>query len=209
MRIRPRLRVESSGIDWFSISAEWESEGLDLTEGDLARLRAATGRLVRLPQGWVRRDLVSIHDEAAEALADLGIDPDLGQQRVSLWQLAHASPAHLEALERFGADRTALRSIHKLKERVASFAGLPRVPVGGFRGELRPTSATGRLPVPATTSLDSARSWPTTWASARPSGAGGCSRLTTRRRAVPRWRVPASVITQLALEAETRADSGC
>jgi hypothetical protein len=36
--LRPRLLVKGSGIDWFSVSAEWEAEGLKLTAADLQRL---------------------------------------------------------------------------------------------------------------------------------------------------------------------------
>jgi superfamily II DNA or RNA helicase len=144
LRVHPRLRVESSGIDWFSVSAQWESEGLELTDADLAKLRASSGRLVKLPQGWVRRDVVAVHDEAAEVLADLGIEVGPGPQRLSIWQLAHAAPESLAALERFGADKSALRHIQKLRDQVAGFSGLPRVPVpAGFHGELRPYQQDG------------------------------------------------------------------
>ena len=32
--------VQGSGIDWFTVSAEWEQEGLKLTAADLERLKA-------------------------------------------------------------------------------------------------------------------------------------------------------------------------
>jgi hypothetical protein len=34
-RLRPRLVVKGSGIDWLAVSAEWEQEGLKLTVADL------------------------------------------------------------------------------------------------------------------------------------------------------------------------------
>jgi hypothetical protein len=48
-QLRPRLIVKGSGIDWLSVSAEWEQEGMQLTSADLQRLQAATGRFVKLP----------------------------------------------------------------------------------------------------------------------------------------------------------------
>ena len=53
-RLRPKLVVQGSGIDWFSVSAEWEREGAALSERDLKRLRNAMDRFVELPDaGWV------------------------------------------------------------------------------------------------------------------------------------------------------------
>ncbi|HAL03661.1 MAG TPA: hypothetical protein DCP58_00970, partial [Verrucomicrobiales bacterium] len=34
-RLKPKLIVRGSGIDWLSVSAEWEEEGLKLTDRDL------------------------------------------------------------------------------------------------------------------------------------------------------------------------------
>src|SRR6267154_442159 len=56
-QLRPRVVVKGSGIDWLSVSAEWEQEGLKLTTADLQRLQSATGRFVKLPDtGWVELD---------------------------------------------------------------------------------------------------------------------------------------------------------
>ena len=57
------------------MSAEWEAEGLQLTDADLAKLRAATTRFVKLDSGWVRRDVTaSARRRCAALLADLGIE---------------------------------------------------------------------------------------------------------------------------------------
>ena len=48
-QLRPRLIVKGSGIDWLSVSAEWEQEGMKLTSADLQRLATATSRYVKLP----------------------------------------------------------------------------------------------------------------------------------------------------------------
>ena len=45
-QLRPRLVVRGSGIDWLSISAEWEQESQKLTAADLQQLQNATGRFV-------------------------------------------------------------------------------------------------------------------------------------------------------------------
>src|SRR6266850_554867 len=42
-QLRPQLMVKGSGIDWFTVSTEWEQEGLKLTAADLERLKSATG----------------------------------------------------------------------------------------------------------------------------------------------------------------------
>jgi len=141
---RPRVRVSSSGVDWFAVRAEWEAEGRALTEADLARLRSSDTRFVKLSSGWVRRERAAEHDLAAERLADLGIEMDGSEQRLSPWQLARASAGNLAALEDLGADPETVAQIRRLREQVESFAGLPDVPAPNtFRGELRPYQRQG------------------------------------------------------------------
>lgn len=140
----PRLRVRSSGVDWLSISAEWEAEGMRLSEADLAALRAATGRFVKLDAGWVRRDVVEMHDEAAELLADLGIALDQGEQRLGVWQLAGASADGLSHLARLGADPETLATVELLRARIEAFTGIPTIPVPeGLTATLRPYQRQG------------------------------------------------------------------
>lgn len=142
--VQPRLRVASAGLDWFSVSAEWEAEGLTLTDEDLAALRRASGPYVKISSGWVRREAGDQVGQAAETLAELGIEPGGGEQRLSIWQLAQASPESLNALEAFGADASALEAIQTLRLKVAQFTGLPHAPVpSGFRGTLRPYQQLG------------------------------------------------------------------
>ncbi|HKQ58494.1 MAG TPA: DEAD/DEAH box helicase, partial [Candidatus Eisenbacteria bacterium] len=127
--IRPRLTVVASGMDWFTVSAEWQAEGLSLSESDLAQLRSARTRFVKLSSGWVRRDHVEAFDAAAEMLADLGIEAGAGEQRITLAQLARARPENLAALGNLGGDPGTLLEIERLRERIQAFEGLPRVPV--------------------------------------------------------------------------------
>jgi len=142
--VQPRLRVASTGLDWFGVSAEWEAEGLQFTDEDLAALRRASGPYVKISSGWVRREAGDLVEHAAETLAELGIEPGGGEQRLSIWQLAQASPESLHALETFGADPEALEAIQTLRRKVAQFTGLPHAPVPrGFRGTLRPYQQLG------------------------------------------------------------------
>ena len=88
-RLRPRVVVKGSGIDWLSVSAEWEQEGLKLTAADLQRLQAATGRFVKLPDsGWVELDSTAVQS-AHEAMADLGIDGLVPWRSASGWSRRH------------------------------------------------------------------------------------------------------------------------
>jgi superfamily II DNA or RNA helicase len=142
--VTPRLRVRASGVDWLEVAAEWESEALALSDADLERLRAAGPRWVKLGSGWARRDAVEVLDQAAAVLADLGLEPGAGDQRLTVWQLAHATPESLAELERLGADPEALAALRRLRERVREFTGLARVPLpAAFQGELRPYQQEG------------------------------------------------------------------
>jgi superfamily II DNA or RNA helicase len=137
--IAPRLRVAASGVDWLAVSAQWDAEGRQLTDADLARLREATTRFVKLDSGWVRKEVGDEQEELAAALADLGIEADGGEQRLSVWQLVGASPATLQRLERVGGDAETLATLGRLRERIAAFTGIPSVPVpAGVTAALRP-----------------------------------------------------------------------
>jgi hypothetical protein len=138
-RAVPKVRVSSTGMDWFTVSAEWQAEGLSLKEVDLSLLRTSRAPFVKLSSGWVRRADLEEFDEASRRLADLGLEAGAGEVRVPLWQLAQADPASLDALESFGASVADLDAVRALRERIASFAGLPHVPLpAGLDAEMRP-----------------------------------------------------------------------
>ncbi len=138
-RAVPTVRVSSTGMDWFTVSAEWQAEGLSLKEEDLTLLRSSRAPFVKLSSGWVRRADLEEFDEAAKRLADLGLEAGAGEVRVPLWQLAQADPASLDALETFGASSADLEAVRALRERLAAFTGLPRVPLPkGLDAEMRP-----------------------------------------------------------------------
>ena len=143
-RARARVHVKSHGVDWFTVSAEWEAEGLSLTEEDMSALRRATGPFVRVSSGWVRRESQEALDEASGILADLGIEPGTGEQQLSIWQLSQVDPESLRAFEAFGADPETLAGIEALRERVAAFQGIPKIdPPAGLTGTLRPYQQEG------------------------------------------------------------------
>jgi len=141
---KPKLRVVSSGVDWFTVSSEWAAEGSALTEADLGRLREANAPFVRLPSGWVRKDEAQVHDDVAGTLADLGIEPGLDDQRISLLQLAQASPDALTILQGPEGNPEAVQRVSELREKVAAFDGLPRIPVpDAVQATLRPYQRDG------------------------------------------------------------------
>ncbi|MBI2947908.1 MAG: DEAD/DEAH box helicase [Verrucomicrobia bacterium] len=137
-RLRPKLIVQGSGIDWFAVSAAWEAEGLKLTPADLQRLASATGRFVKLPDGgWMELDSSAVR-AAHEAVADLGLDGlSPVAQRVDM---AHAAQLDEATLVRF-QDQSSTRT---LRERLAEFTGVPTVPVpASVQAELRPYQKDG------------------------------------------------------------------
>jgi SNF2 family DNA or RNA helicase len=135
----PRLRVTASGVDWLSVSAQWAAEEQELSDADLARLREANTRFVKLDSGWVRKDLGDEQEAVAAALADLGLEAGAGEQRLSVWQLVGASPGTLQTLERIGGDAETLDTLRHLREAIDSFTEIPHIPVpSGVTAELRP-----------------------------------------------------------------------
>jgi hypothetical protein len=137
-QLRPRLVVKGSGIDWLSVSAEWEQEGLKLTVADLQRLQTATGRFVKLPDsGWVELDSAAVQS-AHESMADLGVDGLVPvAQRIGLEQAAHLDE---EGLRRFADSPQATA----LRERLKDFKGIPEIGLpGGLQAEMRPYQKDG------------------------------------------------------------------
>ena len=142
--VHAKLSVTGSGLDWLSVRAEWESEGLALTEADLAKLRASRDPFVRLSGGWVRRDAADAHDALAGALADLGLEADGRDHRLPLWQLAQARTESFDALAAAGADGETLATLARIRESLATFAGIPRVELpAGLTATLRPYQRDG------------------------------------------------------------------
>ena len=137
-QIRPRLVVKGSGIDWLSVSAEWEAEGLKLSKADLERLAAATSRFVKLPNsGWVELDTDAVQG-AHEAMADMGVEGLIAvPQKVGLEHVAHLDD---EEFGRFVDSPEA----DALRARVAEFKGVPSTDLpASLQAELRPYQKDG------------------------------------------------------------------
>jgi superfamily II DNA or RNA helicase len=136
--LRPRILVQGSGIDWFSVSAQWEAEGIKLSPADLERLASATGRFVKLPDaGWLQLDAAAVQ-EAHETLADLGMDGLLPvPQRLGLEQAAHLDE---DGFKRFGDSPEA----QALRRHLTEFTGIPATPLPeGIHADLRPYQQAG------------------------------------------------------------------
>ncbi|HEY5298126.1 MAG TPA: DEAD/DEAH box helicase [Verrucomicrobiae bacterium] len=137
-QLKPKLIVKGSGIDWLSVSAEWEAEGLKLSKSDLERLAAATSRFVKLPNsGWVELDTAAVQG-AHEAMADMGVEGLLAvPQKVGLEHIAHLEE---EDFSRF-ADSAEAKA---LRERVRNFKGVPSAVLPKvLQAELRPYQKDG------------------------------------------------------------------
>ena len=137
-QLKPKLIVKGSGIDWLSVSAEWEAEGLKLTKSDLERLASASGRFVKLPNsGWVELDASAVQN-AHEAMADMGVDGIIAiPQKVGMEHVAHLGE---EGFSRF-ADTPEAK---ELRKRVAEFKGVPAGNLPrGLRADLRPYQKDG------------------------------------------------------------------
>ena len=137
-KLRPRLVVRGSGIDWLSVSAEWEEEGLRLTKADLQRLAASTSRFVKLPDsGWVELDTESVA-RAHETMADLGVDGlSPLAQKIGMEQAAHLDE---NGLQNF-AQTPELKA---LKEHLNQFEGIPPVPLPAcVQADMRPYQKEG------------------------------------------------------------------
>jgi hypothetical protein len=137
-QLRPRLIVKGSGIDWLSVSAEWEQEGMKLSAADLQRLQTATGRFVKLPDsGWVELDTGAVQS-AHEAMADLGVDGLTPvAQRIGLEHAAHLDE---DGMKRF-SDSPQARA---LRERIKDFKGVPSTAApANIQAELRPYQKDG------------------------------------------------------------------
>jgi len=137
-QLKPRLIVKGSGIDWLSVSADWEAEGLKLSKADLDRLAAATSRFVKLPNaGWVELDTRAVQG-AQETMADMGVDGLIAvPQRVGMEHIAHLGE---EEFTRFVDSPEA----QALRERVRNFKGVaPAELPKSLRAELRPYQKDG------------------------------------------------------------------
>jgi hypothetical protein len=136
-RLRPKLILHGSGIDWLSVSTEWEQEGLKLTAADLERLQTATGRFVKLPDsGWIQLDAQAV-DAAQETMADLGLDGlSPVAQKVAM---LHAAQLGEQGLVQFAG-----RHAKSLRQKIERFGGVKPTPLPtAVQADLRPYQKAG------------------------------------------------------------------
>ncbi|HEX3625485.1 MAG TPA: DEAD/DEAH box helicase [Verrucomicrobiae bacterium] len=137
-QLKPKLIIKGSGIDWLSVSAEWEAEGLKLTKADLDRLASASGRFVKLPNsGWVELDASAVQN-AHEVMADMGVEGIVAiPQKVGMEHVAHLGE---EGFSRF----TDTQEAKELRKRLTQFRGVPSAGLPrGLVAELRPYQKDG------------------------------------------------------------------
>lgn len=137
-QLKPKIIVKGSGIDWLSVSAEWEQEGMKLSAADLQRLASATGRFVKLPNaGWVELNISAVQS-AHETMAELGVDGLIPvAQKIGMEQVAHMDET---ALGRF-ADSPQAKA---LREKLKTFKGVPSSALPqSLAAELRPYQKDG------------------------------------------------------------------
>lgn len=137
-RLKPQLVINGSGIDWLSVSADWEQEGMKLSAADVQQLQSATGRFIKLPNGgWMELDAAAVQS-AQETMAELGVDGLANApQKVSL---VHAAQLQEDALSQFG--KTA--KMQALREKLENFQGIPKKDLPQtVRAKLRPYQKEG------------------------------------------------------------------
>ncbi|MBI4025558.1 MAG: DEAD/DEAH box helicase [Verrucomicrobia bacterium] len=130
----PRVKVRASGVDWFSVSAEWASLADQLTPEDVGKLRSSKEAFIKLASGqWVAREQAAGLDAALETLADLGLDPlSANPQRLTVWQLAGSGEAALKKLAILldkDGDSETLAALREMKIRLSAFQGVPDIPI--------------------------------------------------------------------------------
>ena len=162
-QLKPRLVVKGSGIDWLSVSAEWEAEGLKLSKADLERLAAATGRFVKLPNsGWVELDTRAVQG-AHETMADMGVDGLIAvPQKVGLEHVAHLGE---DEFTRF-VDSPEAQALARTRPRFQGRSAR-RIAERPCRQSCVRIKRTVSISSRISCRSNSAAFWPTTWASAK------------------------------------------
>ncbi len=140
----PKLKIQSTGIDWFSVQAAWEDETLAMTEADWDRLHQSDDPYVKLSNGtWMEREEAAAMAEAVTALAEIGVQVGAGEQQVGAWQMSGAQQTAWKKLETL-VDGEGSTVIQQLRQAVTEFKGLPEIPQPkGLVAELRPYQETG------------------------------------------------------------------
>ncbi|MEO6992157.1 MAG: DEAD/DEAH box helicase [Lacunisphaera sp.] len=134
------LEATESGIDWFDVSVELRVEDTTLTDEEIALLRKANGRFIRLQgKGW-RRLQLDLSDADRARFERLGLDP------TKLAEEDRESP-RFHALQL--ADETLGEALpeklwRQIRERAAAIRQVPAPALpAGLHAELRPYQLEG------------------------------------------------------------------
>jgi superfamily II DNA or RNA helicase len=140
----PKLKIQSTGIDWFSVQAEWEDATVSMTESDWAKLHQNDDPYIKLSNGaWMEREEATAMAEAVTALAEIGVQVGAGEQQVGAWQMSGAQQTAWKKLEML-VDGESDSVIRQLRQAVTEFKGLPEIDEPkGLHAELRPYQKTG------------------------------------------------------------------
>jgi hypothetical protein len=135
------LEIEESGIDWFDVRVKLRVEDTTLTAAEIALLRRAKGRFIRLAgRGWRRLEVAA--DPAADArLERLGLGRDaLAEDAGREAQRFHALQLADEALGETLPEELARR----IRARAAEIRARPAPPLpAGLQAALRPYQTEG------------------------------------------------------------------
>ena len=195
----PKLKIQSTGIDWFSVQAAWEDETLAMTEADWTRLHQSDDPYVKLSNGtWMEREEAAAMAEAVNALAEIGVQVGAGEQQVGAWQMSGAQQTAWKKLETL-VDGESDSVIKQLRQAVSPISRACRRSIGA-EGPPSPSCGPTRKPAfifsPTPRASSSARCWPTTWVSAKRCRRWrGCSICARSRGRSPSLVIcPASVV---------------
>ncbi|PAW77412.1 MAG: hypothetical protein B9S32_11735 [Verrucomicrobia bacterium Tous-C9LFEB] len=137
----PKIRIQSSGVDWFTVRTEWEEESMRLTPADWQKLQQSDDPYIKLGNGtWLQREEAEQLGTMINALAELGFTDgnSATEQTISALQLAGTQASTWDALQNF-SDKEFQAELNKLRDTLADFKGIPAedLPVG-LKATLRP-----------------------------------------------------------------------
>jgi superfamily II DNA or RNA helicase len=141
----PKLKIEATGIDWFSVKAEWEDETGAMTEVDWARLQQSDDPYIKLANGtWLEREEATQLAEAVTALAEIGVQVGAEEQKLGALQMSGAQAGTWKKLESLLGESGGEDALKQLRQAVGDFTGVPEIPEPkGLHAELRPYQKTG------------------------------------------------------------------
>ena len=125
----PKISVKPQGVDWLEIAIDWGDEARRLDHEDLARLRNAKTRFVRLAGGWIDREQLAEEEEILVNLANLGIDASGDSQLIPLSQLCGAELATFDDLEDLAPDDESRAAVRLLAKKAGERSQLENVPL--------------------------------------------------------------------------------